>query len=287
MARFNFSFIKDNRFSRRVMLKRDRNIAFSLIGITIMLTIFSLINGNKLHQANQQRGCLIEGLVANEAIANTNQNNLNQIRGNYEKFINKDLLIKDVPQLEDSSPIVIDYPDKRYRNDLIILDGLPTEHRQPELDFYMTRLLNRLGFGDSLADISATTQDTLNDGANPVSRPVSITIDLNIESNKSGVRKLLSGLYWSLRPMQITRFAVEHKPNQDVEVNLEIITYYQPKTTISVTNETIDPKSCEKVEEAQSEPDPTDTNQQEEETPTPAGDTPADPNQTSRLHKMY
>ena len=273
------------------MLKRDRNIAFSLIGITIMLIIFGLINGNKLHQANKQRGCLIEGLLANEEVANTNQNNLNQIRANYQKFINKDLLIKDVPKLEDGSPIVIDNPEKRYRNDLIILDGLPTEHRQPELDFYMTRLLDRLDFGDSLADISASAIEEIpGGGANPASQPISITISLNIETNKSGIRRLLSGLYWSLRPMQITRFAVENKTNQEVGVNLEIITYYQPKTTISVTNETIDPNSCDQPDEPQQETAPAGENQQEDGGPTdkkPADDAPADPNQTSRLDKMY
>ena len=133
------------RFSRRIMLKRDRNIVYGLIMVIIFVLMGTFLNGTKLFKLLRDNRSIINQLVEIEERASNNKGKITSLQKRFEDFNRRAPYIQD-----ESRRAILDEDIRAYTNSLIIVSALPTGYQKDKdastLWSYIGRLVCQAGY---------------------------------------------------------------------------------------------------------------------------------------------
>ncbi len=124
-------------------------------------------------------------------------------------------------------------------NARIILDALPSKYDFPALATSVEHLLISNGFVvEAIEGIDdEVNQAAVEPSANP--QPVEIPIGVSVkETNYQGVMTAIDLFEKSIRPFKLQKMVISGE-EADLELELEMITHYQPEKIIGISKETV------------------------------------------------
>ncbi len=128
--------------------------------------------------------------------------------------------------------------DRDGDNAKIILDALPSQYDFPALTSSLEKILTNNGYRiDSITGTDdELAQQEQQGSATP--QPIEMPFTISVTTNLDGARNLLSLLERSIRPIKIQTIQVSGS-NNDLQLTISAITYYQPQRDITVKTEAI------------------------------------------------
>lgn len=211
--------------NKKLQIDKNQATTFAFIALASIVTVMSLMISKSLWdqsryvgRVNDKKKTALRELKNNEAAVDKlsaaykvfNDQSTNLIQGS-----------KDGPGLKDGS------------NGSLILDALPTEYDFPAL----TSSIEGLLFGYEVKSISGSddmiAQQDAGQGGQ-VEMPFTFEVGANYQSTKD----LINTFHRSIRPFHITRLEITGSSNL-LRVNVSAKTFYQPKTSLNITEETV------------------------------------------------
>lgn len=218
--------------TKNVKLSKPRSNLYSVVTISVLVTIFSLTSTKALlDQASYQRR-VINARQATVKQLESNLQSAQSLADQYGIFNSGTANVIGGKNSNDPNVIPPDGDNAR-----IVLNALPSNYDFPALISSVSKILNddqintpAIGGIDKSAEIAAEGQD----GNGP--QPVPLTV--SGMSNYASVQKLVKDLERSIRPFDITSLSLRGS-NNDMSVALEMSTYFQPAKKVALTDQEV------------------------------------------------
>lgn len=195
--------------SKRQQLAQANSTVFIAVAIAAVVVMFSLISTRFMWNKKSYNDRVITAKTKARNDVTTNVENLDKLS---EQF----------PQLDSSAST----------NATTILHALP-----PVYDYAaLTTSLNSLASASGVTFNGSTGEDTSADAvlSAPVSQPVEIPIAIQVTGNYEAIKKFMSSLERSIRPILVTNVTFSGS-NNTIEAQIQATTYYQPARSFDVT----------------------------------------------------
>lgn len=137
--------------------------------------------------------------------------------------------------LENADDLLANQGDKK--NSAVILDALPSKYDFPALATSFDSLAKRSGV--KLIMFEGDDQGDLAVSSSPDPTPVEIPFTVGVKGNYEGVVKFMNTLENSIRPLIVKNVEIKGKSGE-LELNLQVRTYYQPSVDLNTTKRTIE-----------------------------------------------
>lgn len=195
--------------SKREQLKKSGSTVFIAVAVSAVIVMFSLISIRFLWDKKNY----------NDRVISAKTKARNDIETNLE---NLEKLTEQFAQLDTSATT----------NSSTILHALP-----PVYDYAsLTTSLNSLAVSSGVKFNGSSGQDSSADAviSSPVSKPVEIPITVQVTGSYEAIKKFVSNLERSIRPIQVTNVSFSGT-NDNIQAQIQATTYYQPARSFDVT----------------------------------------------------
>ena len=207
--------------AKRAQLDTNKTVIFATIAVASIVVVASLVIGkgvwSRANYLGKVAGEKEEALKQLES----NKEALTELKASYEEFNEQN------PNLIGGSPDATG--GNNGTNSALVLDALPSKYDFPALTASVEKLLT----GYTLNSITGT-DDALAQSSNTASGVVEIPISINIAADYTGFKNLIDVLNRSIRPFHITKLNLSGN-NTNLQVDMDIMTYYQPEQALMIT----------------------------------------------------
>lgn len=215
-----------SKLPKKVQVSKNQTTIFILLAIASFATVASIMVSRALwaqasytNKVIGKKEAAVDQLEANKAA-------VDQLTASYKSF-------------DEQSPNLIGGSTtgtgpKDGSNSTLILDSLPDNYNFPALASSIEKLLT----GYSITGITGTDDSANQASAGASVTPVEIPIGLSVSTNYDGMKNLIGVFDKSIRPFKITKIQATGS-NNDLDLTLDMITYYQPATNVRITEESV------------------------------------------------
>jgi hypothetical protein len=216
---------------KHIQVNKANNHLAIIVAAAVVVSVFCLVSTKSLlSQANYQRKVISAKHKAADQLK-TNVVAANQLINQYKVF--KDENPNIVGGIGGTNPGdgPLDGDNAR-----IVLDALPSQYDFPALISSLEKVLGADSV--SIQGVSGTDLGQPTDSTTGTSTPIDMTFSIDVISSYGGVQKVIADFERSIRPIDIN--TLELSGTQDtMHVTINATTYYQPATTLSVTEKEV------------------------------------------------
>ncbi len=199
--------------TKRQLIKKSSAAIVLAMAATAFIVAFSLVTVNFLWGLSQHNNRIISEKSEASRVLKENVENIEQLQLNFNVFEAGDTKSE------------------------TILDALPSKYDFPALATTMESLVQRSGL--VLESFSGDDEEESAIQSQTQPRPVEIEFTLQVSGSYEDVKKLISNMENTIRPMKIVSMEMKGV-DSNMNVSIKTITYYQPATSLEVETRTVE-----------------------------------------------
>ncbi len=217
--------------TKRLAISKANAQMVAIVGVAAFLTVFSLVAAQAVFSQTRYQARVTSAKEKAHKQLQDNISTYGQLADSYDTFDSEKINV--IGGSRDGSG------DNDGPNSKIILDALPPSYDFPALTASIEKIL--VDNGLKVTSINGT-DDQLSQQSNtssPNPEPVQMDFSFTVSNaNYGSVRKLLTKMQQSIRPIQIDTLDISGAAN-DMTMTINAHTFYQPVKSVSITKEVI------------------------------------------------
>lgn len=213
-----------NKLPKKVQVSKNQTTIFVLLAVASFATVASIMVSRAMwtqasytNKVIGKKEAAVDQLEANKAA-------VDQLTSSYKSFNEQS------PNLIGGTPEGTGPRDGS--NSTLILDSLPENYNFPALASSIEKLLT----GYNISSITGS-DDSVNQ-TSAAAASVEIPIGVSVSTSYDGMKNLIGVFDRSIRPFKITKLQASGS-SSDLELTLDMVTYYQPATSVKITEESV------------------------------------------------
>lgn len=211
--------------SKKVQIDKNQATIFAVVAVAAIVTVMSLMVAKGLWSQSRYLSKVIDKKEKALTQLETNKEAVSKLTSSYNTFDGQ------FPNVLGGSKTGVS--DRDGSNGTIVLDALPNKYDFPALTSSIEKILTGYQI-ESIAGTDDSVAQTSNASPNVVEMPFSF----EATSNYVGLKDLISRFDKSIRPFSIVKLELTGTESS-VKANFSAKTYYQPSTSLKVTEETV------------------------------------------------
>ncbi|MEI6237559.1 MAG: type 4a pilus biogenesis protein PilO [Candidatus Saccharibacteria bacterium] len=223
MSRFNL-----RTSIKHIQIDKANTLTMIAVAATVSILVFSMVTIKSL---------LVQRSYQSKVISLRSKAN-KQLKANVKETKMLDISFR---AFEETPESVVGTSDK---NSKIVLDSLPSKYDFPALATSLEWVI--LSSGNKITGITGTDNEieATQDSTNP--QPIEIPFQISATGNFESVKKLISSLELSIRPIKILNINISGN-DAELKINISAVTYYQPEKKLNVESKVIPNSSATKT----------------------------------------
>ncbi len=211
--------------SKKVQIDKGQATIFATVAIASVVTIFSLVSSKSLWSNSRYLAKVIDKKETARDQLEENKATIGELTKAYEKFDNQETNLMGGSKNGTT--------DRDGSNGTLILNALPNTYDFPALASSIEKMLA----GYQIDSITGS-DDIIAQSSSAQAQATEIPFSFTVTTNYSELKRLVGSFDKSIRPFSLTK--IEFSGNGDaLKVDIAAKTYYQPNTSLKITEETV------------------------------------------------